>query len=164
MKRIAVLLLTLAALTGCTSWETSRAPGETVRKISKPVPFEFGMSGIIRLTVDLTVDPPVLLVPSCFGPITRVAVVSADLRSTYWEIVAAPTGVAPPLAVRLGTAPSGFRTSQAASVGVAVLRVGIVVVNGPRQLGMSVLSRSTLPHAATPSTNAIGNSSCPPRA
>lgn len=99
----------------------------------------FNFSDALVPGIDRSGTPPVVVMPECFGGVSRVALVAEDLESTAWEVVPADPQDSVVLdRVNLGVAPDGFETKVPLAGGVPL--TGILVVNGPDNLGMLVLT------------------------
>ncbi|MBI2683842.1 MAG: hypothetical protein HYX33_00375 [Actinobacteria bacterium] len=140
MRRLVWAAFVLLAA-GC-SWgsgEDSRpttvAPTASVEPV---VGFDF--SDALVPGIDRSSTPPVVVMPECFGGVTRMALVGEDLNETAWEVVPADPQHPPVLdRVSLGVAPDGFETKVPLAEGVP-LNSGILVVNGPDHLGLLLLT------------------------
>lgn len=100
----------------------------------------FDFSDALVPGIDRSSTPPVVVMPECFGGVTRMAVVGEDLRDTAWEVVPADSRSAPVLdRVTIGVAPVGFETTVPLGEEMA-LSSGILVVNGPDHMGLLALS------------------------
>lgn len=125
---------------GC-SWGSDEEPAPTTvvtTTTADPV-VGFDFSDALVPGIDRSVTPPVVVMPSCFGGVTRVAIVGEDLEQTAWEVVPVDLENPPVLdRVSLGVAPDGFETSVPLAEGEPI--TGILVVNGPDNLGMLVLA------------------------
>lgn len=95
----------------------------------------FDFSDALVPGIDRSASTPVVLVPECFGGVTRVALVGRGLEETVWEVVSADPHNPPSLErVSLGIAPDGFVTVVPLVDGAPL--TGILVVNGPENLAM----------------------------
>ena len=151
MRRFVGPLCVAVALSAC-SWGSNEPNERSSPSTQPPVVTTEPLVSLrdffdisVPLEVDLRSSPAVLMIPACFGGVDRVALVSADIRSTLWEIVLASPS-ATPLRVdefSIGQAPEGFRISVPLTGGVPPS--AIVVVNGPDHLGMVALDNADAP-------------------
>lgn len=139
MRRLISAAFVLLAV-GC-SWgsgeDSTPTTAATTTSAEPVVGFDF--SGALVPGIDRSATPPVVVMPECFGGVTRIALVGEDLKVTAWEVVPADPQNPPTLdRVSLGAAPDGFETTVPLAEGAPI--TGILVVNGPDNLGMLVLT------------------------
>jgi hypothetical protein len=86
------------------------------------------LAGNATLGIERAGQTTVLTVPTCFGPVNRVAVVSPDLRSTSWEVVAQGEAVQLDV-ITVGEVPTGF--IEVVPLDGPNKPIGFFVANGP---------------------------------